>query len=218
MRTLAFACALVLVAAGSGAAPEWKMNGTIIEACSCPMFCSCYFGSGHPAGHHNMESHAEEHFCRFNNAVRVNRGNYGAAKLDRAKFWVAGDLGGEFAKGAEWAVLTFDKKSSKEQRDGITAIVGKLYNIPFKSFKTAEGDIQWVAGDAESHATLDAGKTPVIKDLQYWGSSKNDGFVLMPNSVEAFRAGDAPFEFSGTNGFMITFDIDSKSAGSSSSN
>jgi len=40
----------------------------------------------------------------------------------------------------------------------------------------------------------------------------------MPNSVEAYRVGDAPFEYSGTNGFMITFDIDSKASGSSSSN
>jgi len=33
---------------------------------------------------------------------------------------------------------------------------------------------------------------------------------LIPNEVEAYRAGDRPFEFKGTNGFMITFDISSK--------
>ena len=26
-------------------APKWSMNATIIEACSCPMFCQCYFNS-----------------------------------------------------------------------------------------------------------------------------------------------------------------------------
>ncbi len=51
---------------------------------------------------------------------------------------------------------------------------------------------------------------PAIKNLQYWGATHNDGFVLMPNKVEAYRAGDKPFEYSGTNGFMITFDIASK--------
>src|SRR5438874_688872 len=32
-------------AAGSSASeqPKWAMNATIIEACSCPMFCQCYF-------------------------------------------------------------------------------------------------------------------------------------------------------------------------------
>ncbi|MBI4364567.1 MAG: hypothetical protein HY568_03985, partial [Candidatus Latescibacteria bacterium] len=44
----------------------------------------------------------------------------------------------------------------------------------------------------------------------YWGAPRNDGFVLMPNEVEAYRVGDKPFEFKGTNGFMITVDITSK--------
>ena len=34
----------------------------------------------------------------------------------------------------------------------------------------------------------------------------------MPNTVEAWRTGDKAFEFKGTNGFMITFDITSKDA------
>jgi hypothetical protein len=50
----------------------------------------------------------------------------------------------------------------------------------------------------------------VIKNLKYWGAPRNDGFVLMPNKVEAYHAGDKPFEFKGTNGFTITFDITSK--------
>ncbi len=32
----------------------------------------------------------------------------------------------------------------------------------------------------------------------------------MPNEVEAYRAGDKPFEFKGTNGFMITLDMTSR--------
>jgi hypothetical protein len=52
----------------------------------------------------------------------------------------------------------------------------------------------------------------VIKNLKYWGAPRNNGFVLMPNEVEAYRVGDKPFEFKGTNGFMITFDINSKDA------
>jgi len=33
------------------AEPEWAANITVIEACSCPMFCQCYF-STKPASHH----------------------------------------------------------------------------------------------------------------------------------------------------------------------
>jgi hypothetical protein len=32
----------------------------------------------------------------------------------------------------------------------------------------------------------------------------------MPNEVEAYRVGPRAFEFKGTNGFMITYDINSK--------
>ena len=32
----------------------------------------------------------------------------------------------------------------------------------------------------------------------------------MPNEIETYRLGDKAFEFKGTNGFMITFDIASK--------
>ena len=47
----------------------------------------------------------------------------------------------------------------------------------------------------------------------YWGVPRNDGFVLMPNVVEAYRTGDKQFEYKGTNGFMITIDTSSKDSG-----
>src|SRR5262249_14371794 len=118
--------------ASSGA--DWSMNATIIEACSCPMFCQCYFSSA-PAGHGGHEGHAEEHFCRFNNAIKVNKGMYKGVNLTGAKFWVAGDLGGDFSQGQmDWAAVTFDPSVTKEQRDGIAAILGHLYPVKWNSF------------------------------------------------------------------------------------
>jgi hypothetical protein len=52
----------------------------------------------------------------------------------------------------------------------------------------------------------------VIKGLQYWAADHNTGFMLMPNTVEAYRVGDKKFEFKGTNGFMLTLDIAAKPA------
>src|SRR6185295_15511725 len=129
---LAFAAIAALIAFAEEpkkASPDWAMNATIIEACSCPMFCQCYFNSepaGHAGGHeHGMSSTA--HYCKFNNAFRVNTGNYGDTKLDGAKFWVAGDLGGDFSKGQmDWAVLTFDPAVTPSQREGIVAALTKL--------------------------------------------------------------------------------------------
>jgi hypothetical protein len=53
----------------------------------------------------------------------------------------------------------------------------------------------------------------VIKNLKYWGVPRHDGFVLMPNDVEAYRSGEKAFEFKGTNGFLITWDMSSKDMG-----
>jgi Protein of unknown function (DUF1326) len=211
--------------------PEWSFNATTIEACSCPMFCQCYFDTK-PAEHTAHSGHeGAGHFCRFNMGYKVNKGVYKGTKLDGAKFWVAGDLGGDWSKGQmDWAVVTFDKALTKEQREGIGTILAHLFPVKWSKLTTSEGAITWVNGKTEARATLDGGKSAevvlnklgvnsnqagepvVIKNLKYFGAPRNDGFVLMPNKVEAYRVGDKPFEFKGTNGFMITVDIDSKTA------
>jgi hypothetical protein len=206
------------------ASPEWHMNATVIEACSCPMFCPCYFNTKPAAHSHGGET---KHFCRANNAYKINKGNYGSVKLDGAKFWIATDLGGDFSKGEmDWAVLYFDKPLAKEQRDAIATIAGHLFPVKWKSLTTAEGNIdKWEYTNDYAVATMDGGKTAevrlkrmpgmtsepvVIKNLVYWGAPRNDGFVLMPNEVEAYRVGPNAFEFKGTNGFMLTLDINSE--------
>jgi len=226
--------------AAGAAEPDWAMNATIIEACSCPMFCQCYFDTK-PAAHSDQGSHAGhgghgeggEHFCKFNNALKVNHGHFGDTKLDGAKFWVAGDLGGDFSKGKmDWAVLTFDPATTHPQRMAIKAILAHVYPVQWGSFEVA-GDqpMEWKADKDNAVARLsggngaevvlkrwpgnDSGEPVVIHNLKYWGTSHNDGFVLMPNQVEALRTapgGKQPFEFKGGNGFMITFDISSKDA------
>ncbi len=219
------------LAGSSAAKPEWSMNATAIEACSCPVFCQCYFNTSPAAAGGQMdmghEGHAMEHFCRFNNAYKVNHGYFGATRLDGAKFWIYGDLGGDFTKGMDWAVVTFDRSTSKDQRDAIGKIAAHLFPVHWKSLTTAEGDIAWTASKTEANATLDGGHSAevalkmfkgmndqpvVIRNLPYWGAPRNDGFVIMPNTVEALRTGDKQFEFHGSNGFMITFDLDAKTA------
>jgi hypothetical protein len=216
-----------------GATPDWSMNATIIEACSCPMFCQCYFATK-PAGHAMAMSgdHAgmEEHYCRANNVFQVNKGNYGKTKLDGAKFWAAMDLGDDFSDGTmKWVVITFDPKVTKEQREGISTILGHLYPVKWEQPVSVAADlpIEWSHDGDKAVAKLDGGKAGevvlngaavnrdktepvVITNLKYWGASKHTGFVLMPNEVEAYRLGPNAFEYKGTNGFMITFDISSK--------
>ena len=209
------------------AAAEWSLNATAIESCSCPMFCTCYFDD-HPAGHHHEGG--MEHYCRFNMAYKVNSGNHGEVDLTGAKFWIAGDLGDHYGDGeTDWAVLTFDPAVSEGQRAGIAAALGQLFPVKWKSFSIAEdAPIEWEATTERAVGRLDGGKaaevvltTPagrntdepvVIHNLKYWAAPRNDGFVLMPNEVNAYHLGDKAFETRGTNGFMITVDISSADA------
>jgi hypothetical protein len=226
---LALGTGTVAMAVGGGTpakdAGDWALNATVIEACSCPMFCQCYFNTK-PAAHHDHGG-APSHFCRANMAFRVNRGHYGPTQLDGARFWFSNDLGADFSQGKmDWAVLTFDKALSAAQRQGVEALVRQVFPVQWNSFTTAEGVVdKWEFTRDEAHALLDGGKTAevklkrfpgltddpiVIKNLKYWGVPRHEGFVLMPNEVEAYRTGEKAFEYKGTNGFMITFDMTSK--------
>jgi len=206
------------------AAAEWSLNATAIESCSCPMFCTCYF-SDHPAGHHHEGG--VEHFCRFNMAYKVNSGHYGDVDLTGAKFWIAGDLGDHYGDGeTDWSVVTFDPTVGAEQRKGIATALGQLFPVKWKSFSIGEdAEIEWQATPERAVGRLAGGRAAevvltnqvarnaeepvVIHNLKYWAAPRNDGFVLMPNEVNAYRLGDKAFETRGTNGFMITVDISS---------
>jgi len=203
--------------------PDVSFNATIIEACSCTMFCPCYF-STIPSGHRHESM--VEHFCRFNMGYRVNRGRVGAVTLDGVKFWIAGDLGPDFSKGADWAEVTFEPSVRKEQREAITTVLPHVYPVTWKSFTVGQdAPVDWNATTDRAVARLNGGKAgevvlrrnptamtqeaTVIRNLRYFGAPRNTGFILMPNEVNAYRVGPKPFEFKGTNGFMITVDITS---------
>jgi len=208
----------------ASAKPEWSLNATIIEACSCTMFCPCYFSTV-PSGHAHG-SGMSEHYCRFNNAYRVNQGRFDNVSLDGLKFWIAGDLGADFSKSGEWAEITFEPSASKEQRTAITTIVPNVYPVNWKAFTMGQdAPIEWTATKDRAEARLKAGtaaivtlirnpgmtdEPTIITNLRYFGAPRNTGFHLMPNEIEAYRVGPKAFEYKGTNGFMITFDITSK--------
>jgi Protein of unknown function (DUF1326) len=203
---------------------DWSMNATAIEACSCPLFCQCYFNTK-PATH--VEHGMTMHFCRSNMAYRINSGNFGPTRLDGVKFWLSADIGGDFSSGQmQWAVLTFDRTTTPAQREGIGLILKHLFPVTWKSFSTQEGVItNWSFDKNSAYAALDGGKSAEIKmkrfpgmtndavkltNLKYWAAPRNDGFLLMQSDLEAYRVGQNAFEYKGTSGFLITFDMKSR--------
>jgi hypothetical protein len=227
-----FVVALTAISLGhsSAAIPDWFMNATIIESCSCPVFCPCQFSINHTPTAHDMHGgHGTERFCRFNRAVRVNRGNFGKTQLENTKFWMAGDLGPNFTSSNDqydWGVLRFDPSVTRDQRDAMAVIMPILFPGKWKSFNVEnDAALEWKQTKDRAEAQLDEGKTAkivlsktqgmtsdpvVVKNLPYEGATGNDGFIVMPSEVQAYRVGSKPFEFKGTNGFVITVDINSK--------
>jgi hypothetical protein len=129
-------------------------------------------------------------------------------------------------------VVTFDPSVTKAQREGILAVVGHLYPVKWETPVAVADDlpIEWSLQGMKAVARLDGGKAgevvlngesvmrqgdgpAVIKNLRYWGAPRHDGFVLMPNEIETYRLGPNAFEFKGTNGFMLTFDINANDIG-----
>jgi hypothetical protein len=126
----------------------------------------------------------------------------------------------------DWVVATFDKGTTAEQRQALGEILGHVFPVKWKLFQTAEGDIDtWTFDKDQAHATFNGGKTAeiklkrfqgipddpaVLKNVKYWGTPRNDGFVMMPNELETHTEGPKAYEFKGTNGFMLTFDMTSK--------
>jgi hypothetical protein len=215
--------------------PDWWFKATNIEACSCTMFCPCYFTASPvpadgqaPKDHSGHGSHAAEGeaFCRFNNAFRINAGQWGTTRLDGLKFWMAGDLGGHFADGFTWAVLTFEPSATPKQREAVKAIIRHVFGGSWKRF--ADGNdaaIEWSLDKDRAAARLDEGNAAevrlkrnqgmtedfiVIHNLKFWNAPRNDGFKLMQNQLQAWRVGEDAFETRGTNGFVVTIEMSSE--------
>ena len=200
--------------------PDFDMTASYIEACSCDMFCPCYFNTH--STNHMGEHHADEHFCRANLVLKVDKGYYKDTKLDGAKVWIATDLGSDWSTGKDsWLVVNFDSSVSKEQQAALTDILGQLYPIPWQKKGVDTSAFSWnvdtKAGVA--HAKMDSGKAEVllervkgdkpsqevvVNNLKYWGAQSNDGFRMWKSQHEAFEGDGHKFSYDGTNGFLIT--------------
>ena len=197
------------------AKPDFDITASYIEACSCDMFCPCYFNT-RSTHHHNGE------YCRANLVLRADKGYYKDTKLDGAKVWMATDLGSDWSTGKDsWQVIHYDPSVTAEQKVAFNDILGQLY--PFK-WEHADVDTQafsWKVDTktGEARARMNNGKGEVILErvkgddpghevvvhnLKYWTAQSNNGFRMWKSKHEAFEGHGHNFSFDGTNGFLIT--------------
>jgi hypothetical protein len=222
---LALAAGLIYVSSAAeekSSKPDFDMTASYIEACSCDMFCPCYFND-HATKHMAMgEHHAEEHFCRANLVLKVDKGYYKDTKLDGAKVWLGNDLGSDWSTGKDsWLVVNFDPSVNKDQQAALADILGQLYPIPWqkKAIQTAAFSWNVDTKTGVAHAKMNDGKGEVILErvkgdnsnhevvihnLKYWGAQSNDGFRMWKSKHEAFEGDGHKFSYDGTNGFLVT--------------
>lgn len=199
--------ALVLVWAKgekSGKTP-WSFKASYIEACSCRMFCTCYFSTT-----------PDKHYCEFNNVIMIKKGNVGTTKLDGMKVWLSGNLGEDFGDGqAEWAVANFEPEATQEQIEATGKILSQIYPVSWNEFKIDKKKITMefgekphaTLGNGEGEVTLDMikdkhGKQVIINNLNYFGANSNGGFRL-GYGTHHYEGNGKKFEHEHVNGFLI---------------
>jgi hypothetical protein len=199
----------------SAAKPDFQMTASYIEACSCDMFCPCYYNT-HSTHHHDGE------YCRANLVLKVDKGYYKNTKLDGAKVWLATDLGSDWSTGKDsWLVLNYDPGVTPAQQTALNDILGQLYPINFTRLGVDTVPIAWnvdtktgVAsakmGNSKGEVILervagdDASKEVVVHNLKYWGAQSNQGFRMWKSKHEYYEGHGKKIDYSGTNGFLIT--------------
>jgi len=209
----------ILGAGNTGRSGTYDVTVDTIEGCSCPLFCTCYFGAS-----------ADEHMCEANNVYKFRKGSHwGDVDLSDQIVWLNLDLGGEWHKNpgpgmaTEWALVTFDKKTSPVQREAIGKVLGVVFPVKWKKFSTREDDLTFQDDAKGSHATMASGLAEIsldksatnrpdkdapasIKNLQYWFSTSNDGFNLAYSTHHFNGAdGDPKYSYEKRNGFTIAW-------------
>lgn len=209
---LSFVVLLAALTTGSTYKPAWQMKADYVEACSCHLFCPCYFNK-----------HAEHPYCEFNMAVKVRDGYSGQTNLAGAKYWLTGDLGPEWGteKKGKWALVSFDPSTTKEQRDALAPMILKTYGLEWSELKVQEAPIEIARNGDIAEAKLSGGqmaymklkrepgsdgKGVVLKNVSYFGAQKNDGFELYKSLEHRADVPGHKFSYSGRNAFLISID------------
>ena len=189
--------------------PAWHMKADYVEACSCHLFCPCYFNK-----------HAEHPHCEFNMAVKVREGHSGGTSLTGAKYWLTGDLGDEWgtSQKGKWVVVSFDPSTSKEQRDALAPMILKTYGLEWGELKAAieitrSGDIVEAKLGGGPMAAMKLRREPgadgtgvVLRNVKYFGAQNNSGFELYKSIEHRADVQGHTFSYSDRNAFLISID------------
>jgi hypothetical protein len=202
--------ALAVSLAAAPGEPLWRMTADYVEACSCHLFCPCYFNK-----------HAEHPMCEFNMAVTVREGHSGNVDLANTKYWLTGDIGDKWGteKKATWVTVSFDPKTTQAQREALAPIILKTYGLEWGELKVQEAPIEIrQSGDIVEAKLSDGkqaymklqrepgvdGKGVVLKNVKYFDAVQNDGFQMYKSIEHRADVAGHQFSYADRNAFLIT--------------
>lgn len=202
--------AFSLVGLSQAKEPSWYIKAHIDEACSCPLFCPCYFNA-EPAND----------YCNFNNVYSVEKGHFGNVKIDGMKVWLSGNLGDNFGDGKTEAVIAaFEPSVTPEQVEAFMTIATKIYPVQWEKVVMSDRTAINITHATDKHVATRAdgkgkveltlpqgsandGKTPPsIQNLRYFGANKNAGFKLY-YGTHHYSGHGYDYKYTNHNGFTI---------------
>jgi hypothetical protein len=133
----------------------WSIAGSVLEACSCKMFCPCVMGPGDPT----------QGWCSAALLFALRTGEIDGVHLDGCKVvWVA-DFPGNFAKGNGVSRLYIDAAATPEQRAKLEALwhgqrggpVAIFNMVTTQWLSTQYAKIEVQAGDTPSFSVSQVG-------------------------------------------------------------
>ena len=150
--------------------------------------------------------------CREN----LRRAGVGGVSVDGVKFWLSGDLGGDFTKGMKAAIITLEPGLTHEQEEAVKFLIAKIYPVKWGSVAVDHSAITWEKNGTNGHAKLANGKgevalvgivdsgghQTVINNLKYWGAQSNTGFYLA-KGTHRYKGFGHNYSFKDRNGFFI---------------
>ena len=219
IRRFSLAVLMVVALGAWGAEPQWQVRLQYIEACSCDLFCPCFFND------HASHQGTGEHSCTFNNVARVEYGKYGDVDLAGLKYWLSGDLGPDWAtKGkAGWLVATFEPSATEDQKKAMMAILSKIYPVQWDSVEFDTSPITWNIygktaearmGNGKGEVKLtratgaDPGQPPQVRNVRYFAATWNSPFNLY-HSEHHYKGFGKEYSLKHANGFTITLEMTS---------
>jgi hypothetical protein len=118
-------------------------------------------------------------------------------------------------------VYNYDPSVTPAQKTALNDILGQLYPFTWGKMDVDTVAFTWNVDTKTgvAHAKMNngkgevilervkgdnAGQEIVIRNLKYWTAQSNNGFRMWKSKHEAFEGKGHKFDYSGTNGFLIT--------------